>query len=225
MLRRLVLRDLRLTRTPLLANGAVFVAFLVYMAIEVSTPRVYGVFAAIMMAFLPVVIFAREDLAKAAIATCVLPVSRTEVVRARFAGAWLLMGGGLAAGLAIGAVVPGSRVGGTALLAPGVLLPALSVLALAAALLLPLAVRFGFTGVIAFLVTAQGIGLVLVLLARAGHGPRGGGGIGARIRSAAAAAEAALGPAGATVALLAALALLTLTSYRVCLALFRRREL
>jgi hypothetical protein len=224
MLRKLVARDLRLTRAPLLANGAVFIAFLVYSALSVSTPRVYAVFAAIMMAFLPVVVFAREDLAKAAIATCVLPVSRAEVVHARFAGAWLLMGGGLAFALAIGAAVPGSRVGGAALLAPGVLLPALCVLVLAAALLLPLVVRFGFAGVIAFLVAAQGIGVVLMLLAMSGRGPRGSG-LGGRLDAAAAAAVSALGPAAAATALLAALALLTLASHRVCLALFRRREL
>lgn len=225
MLRKLVARDLRLTRTPLLANAAVGTAFLVYSALSVSSARVYAVFAAIMMAFLQVIVIAREDLAKAAGATCVLPVSRDEVVRARFAGAWLLMGGGLVAAFSVGALVPGSRVGGLALLAPGVLLSAVTVLALAAALLLPLVVRFGFAGVIAFLVTSQGVGLVLMLTTMARRRPRAAPGFAGRLSEAVASVTDALGPAVSAAVLVAALVLLTFVSYRVCLALFRRREL
>jgi len=228
MLRRLMARDLLLARTSLLANGTVFAAFLAYSARGASSPRAYAFFASLVMFFLPVVLFTREDLAKAAASTCVLPVSRDEVVRARVLVSWLLMTVGLAVAFALGALLPGSRVGGGALFEPGVVFFAATVLALAAALLLPLVVRFGFMGIIAFLVTAQGLGLVLMLVTTWSSGPasrRPLHGVAGRLAATVAAAREAAGPALFSAALAATLCLACYLSYRVCLALFRRKEL
>ena len=228
MLRELMIRDLVLSRRPLLLNGGVAAAFLVYSSLSVSSPHAYAVFAALMMLFLPIVISTREDLAKAMASTCALPVSRVEVVRARFLLSWLLSLAGLAVALAIGTFVPGSAVRGGVLLEVGNIALALTVVILASALLLPLVIRLGFMGVIACLVAAQGLGIVLMLLTMSGAGAAGRRSLRdglARLASQIAAARTQAGEPLFFAGLAAALVVASYLSYRVGVALLRRREL
>jgi hypothetical protein len=227
MLRELIVRDLVLSRRALVGNGVVFLAFLAYQALGDGGPRPYTFFASLMMLFLPVTVLTREDLAKAAGATCTLPVGRDEVVRARYAMAWLLMAAGVAVAQTIGTVLPGSNVGGGVLFAPGQLLLALATVGLASALLLPFVIRFGFMGVIVFLVSAQGLGIVVMLLAMSGsHAPgRSLGGVIAAVRAWLTAAKAAAGAPLFAAGVVAVVAAVTAASYLASAAMFRRKEL
>jgi len=227
MLRELMIRDLVLSRRTLLVNAACFAAFLVYMALRGGGPRPYTFFASLMMLFLPVTIFTREDLARSAAATCVLPVSRDEVVRARFLLSWLLMATGVGLALALGTVLPGSRVGGGILFAPTHVAFALATVGLASSLLLPFVIRFGFMGIIVFLVSTQGLGIVFMLLAMSGsrstvfslrHSI-------AWVRTALGAARAYAGSPLYYAGLVAVVAAVSWASYRASVALFRHREL
>jgi len=227
MLRSLIVRDLVLTRRALIANGLIFVAFLTYLALRGGGPRPYTFFASLMMFFLPVTVFTREDLAKSAAATCVLPVGRNEVVRARFLLSWLLMLTGVALAQTLGTVLPGSVVGGGVLFAPGHVVLALVTVGLASSLLLPFVIRFGFMGIIIFLVSTQGLGIVFMLLAMSGSrgATRPIADVVAWIRASLAAAKAGAGAPLFYVGLLAVVAVVGWTSYRVSVALYRRKEL
>lgn len=165
MLRKLMWRDLVLNRWPLSLNGGLFVVWLGYFAYHTEGEKMFAILTALMMAFFPLTILTREDLAKASAAVCYLPVSRRDIVRARVLLSWLLMVGGTLVFFAFASLAPGSRVGGGGLFSPALLFLALGMLVVVAALMLPFTIRFGFMGLIAFLVAAQGAGILLLFTA------------------------------------------------------------
>lgn len=177
-------------------------------------------------AFLPVMMLIREDKFKAGALVCSLPVTRDAIVASRYLGGWLLALTGVA--VAIAAMLTLSLFGVNPLRPPTPMLPAtvVTVVGLAIALMLPMAIRFGMVGVFAILIGTQLLGVV-VLLAGAMFDARVVQGIEAAVKaivSGSARLRDALGPAAYSAVLVAAVAVLNYASFRLSSLLYRRRE-
>jgi ABC-type transport system involved in multi-copper enzyme maturation permease subunit len=177
-------------------------------------------------AFLPVMTLIREDKFKAGALVCSLPVTRDAIVASRYLGGWLLALTGVA--VAIAAMLTLSLFGVNPLRPPTPMLPAtvVTVVGLAIALMLPMAIRFGMVGVFAILIGTQLLGVVL-LLAGAMFDARVMQGIEAAVKaivSGSARLRDALGPAAYSAVLVAAVAVLNYASFRLSSLLYRRRE-
>jgi ABC-type transport system involved in multi-copper enzyme maturation permease subunit len=177
-------------------------------------------------AFLPVMMLIREDKFKAGALVCSLPVTRDAIVASRYLGGWLVALTGVA--VAIAAMLALSLFGVRPLRPPTPMLPAtvVTVVGLAIALMLPMAIRFGMVGVFGLLIGTQLLGVV-VLLAGAMFDARVVQGIEAAVKaivSGSARLRDALGPAAYSAVLVAAVAVLNYASFRLSSLLYRRRE-
>ena len=230
MLHELLLRDWILHRRVLLITYGMFGAFQIYSSISVSSPRVWLVFASIYAGLLTVVPFAREDKFRSTAWTCTLPVTRTQIVRARLIGAWVLVLAALAAAAVLASIVPGSQVNAMTVLTPANLLAAGTAITLIFSLMLPFTIRFGLMGVLIFGVVAQLLGGGLLMIGMISRN-RGGGSGRSLFAALTPIAEFVRGahetlPAVAFYLLaLCVLAAVNWLGYRLALALFARREL
>jgi hypothetical protein len=169
VLGNLIQLDLWLGRKVLVLNGLLFTfwfAFFLWMGGADASVGEYIVLTSLMCVFLPVSLIVRESKFQAAALTCSLPVTRREIVRARYV---LAIGLGLflvTVGIAVGLICPWSHLAVTRLLAVRTLLLALTMIVLEVALLLPLLLRFGWVGIIALLIAMQVLGIVALTLSR-----------------------------------------------------------
>jgi hypothetical protein len=229
MLLELLRRDWILHRQAMIPILAIFSAFQVWFLMSVERPRHWLVFTCIYVAFFTIVPFTRDDKFRANEWSCTLPVSRKDLVRARYVAAWLLFVGCLLLGLLLAALVPGSKVEPLSLMAPGEALWVLTVASVILLLLLPFTIRFGLLGVVIFLAALQILGAVLLVVGKSvGNQSEMEGGVRAGIRvivSGVSALRETMPPAAFHAVWLLVLALVNWVGYRVALALFRRREL
>ncbi len=177
-------------------------------------------------AFLPVMMLVREDKFKAGALVCSLPVTRDAIVASRYLGGWLVALTGVA--VAIAAMLALSLFGVHPLRPPTPMLPAtvVTVVGLAIAIMLPMAIRFGMVGVFAILIGTQLLGVV-VLLASAMFDARVVQGIEAAVKaivSGSARLRDTLGPAAYSAVLVTAVAVLNYASFRLSSLLYRKRE-
>jgi len=177
-----------------------------------------------------VVVFVREDKFRATGWGCTLPVTRRELVLARFIESWIMVLVALAGALSLTALLPGSAVSPHAVLQPTSLLICATVVTLVLALMQPFTIRFGFLGVMILVIGMQVLGVVVLTIATATR-PKGGGSgrpildalssLGDRIL----AVREALSPAGFALAVVVSLVALNWAGYRLAVFMFRRREL
>lgn len=226
MLLRLLRRDLLLHGRMLLISYAIFLAFEAYFALRVSSARFWLTAAAIYASFLSITVFAREDKFGSSAWTCTLPVRRSQIVRARFAAAWLLVAAALATGAAMAALLPGTRVVLAEIFRPATLLSAATAVTLVVALMLPFLIRFGLLGIMIFLVGIQllGAGVLALAMVLGRHGRHLTLGIGSVFHAVRSAYEA-FPPAISIVLTIALLFAINWAGYRFSVFLFRRRDL
>jgi len=165
-MRRVMEKDLILNRNVILINGAIFAACLSFFAIWEADlpPRVYAGFSAFMVAFLPAVMVTREDKFKAMILGCSLPVERKTIVRARFVLSVGMALVGVLGAFLLGAFLPSSSFRAGDLFAWGPLMTGLAGITLVLSLLLPFTLRYGMKGILIFLVSAQILGAILLVI-------------------------------------------------------------
>jgi ABC-type transport system involved in multi-copper enzyme maturation permease subunit len=174
---------------------------------------------------IPLSLVAREDKFRSATLTCSLPVTRDQVVASRFVGGWILSLGGslaiLAACYGSALLSLGHPVGSWG----GALLVVLVTIGLVLAGLLPFTMRFGFVGLMGFLVVTQVLG-ILAFLSAALFGSHGwlrsviGEVVGA-VRS----LHEVFGALGYAALLAAAIVVLNVGSLFLSRWIYRRREL
>lgn len=229
MLRSLIYRDWMLNRLHLLIVLGIFSLFQIYFVLRTDSARMWIVFSGFYLAFQTFVPFSREDKFRSGGWTCTLPVSRPAIVRARWIGAWILILAGFLVALALGLVLPGSRMEVGEALTPDTLLLAAAVISLLLLPLLPFTIRYGVAGILIFAVVAQLLGAALLVVAILGGG--GAAGVGRVIhrtiegtRAGLLAMQAAMSPAWFHVAALGAVVLVNWLGYRLAVALYRRRE-
>ncbi|MCP3978919.1 MAG: hypothetical protein GY716_06250 [bacterium] len=230
MLPELLHRDWVLNRKHLLLFFAIFSAYQVYAVLETSTSRTWLVFACIYASFLAVTLFIREDKFGAIGWSCTLPITRRDLVRARFVAGWILVLLALAGALLIVALVPGGNVTVAGVLQPSTLLIAAAVVTFVFALMQPFTIRFGFLGVIVFLVGIQVLGVAALALASTLGSGRSGGGRPIRdtlsmLSDGLAFVRGSMPYPAFALLVLVVLAVVNWLGYRAALALFSRREL
>jgi hypothetical protein len=229
MLHNLLMREWILSRRNLLAIVGIFLAFQAYFVCRVSSPRLYLIFAAVYASMLTLTLFLREDRFGATAWSCTLPVRRRDLVLARSLGAWIIVTGSLALALLLAGIMPGSAVPVAAVFNPATLFLAAAAVTIVLALMLPFAIRFGFLGVMIFLVGIQVVGVAVLLIAvntldsaRASKGVLAGGM--EALTEDLAVVRDFLSPPVFYLAVTAALIVVNWLGFRLAVALFRRRE-
>jgi ABC-type transport system involved in multi-copper enzyme maturation permease subunit len=124
--------------------------------------RAAALLTAVLLAFIPITLFSREAKFKAAAFSLSLPTTRAELLRARYALSWGLMIALYIASGGVAAVFPGGKLPAGGFFEIRAVLMALALTALVFAAIMPLLIRFGWAGLIAFLVGMQVLGIALL---------------------------------------------------------------
>lgn len=229
MLRKLLLREWILHGYGLIPILAIFGVFQIYFVLRVSGVRPWLVFTAVYVSFLTIIPFTRDDKYRATAWACTLPVSRADLVRARYVGVWLIAAAGFGLSLLLAATLPGSRMIGELRADPEALLLGAAVTSVVLLFVLPFTIRFGLLGVMIGLIGLQILSAGAFVAGKLTVGlNRIEGGVAAAFRpliEGILATRESLGPTGFNLAALLALLMLNWIGYRLALALFRRREL
>jgi ABC-type transport system involved in multi-copper enzyme maturation permease subunit len=223
---RVIRKDLILNRDALVTNAVIFMGFAAYLGWEPDTPvMVYIWLTSLMFTFLSITVIAREDKFRAAALTCSLPVTRRTIVQARYVLSFGLGAVGVVTAFSLGALLPFSQLPVDELLGARTVLLAVTVVVLALGVLLPFTVRFGVFGVFVFLIAAQVLGVIALVMGRlfGGRVPirQAIGGVVAAIQT----LQAQLGNGGFDVLLLVVLSLVLGASYLLSQRVFAHREL
>jgi ABC-type branched-subunit amino acid transport system ATPase component len=164
---KVIRKDLILNRNALIMNGVIFMGFAAYLGWEPDTPvTVYVWLTTLMFTFLSATVMAREDKYRTTALSCSLPVTRRTIVRARYVMSIGLALAGVAVAFSLGSLLPFSQLPVDELLRARTLLLAVTVVVVALGVLLPFTVRFGMFGVFAFLIGAQVLGVLALVIAR-----------------------------------------------------------
>jgi hypothetical protein len=218
--RELILKDLHLHKSYLLALGVIFPLYMGVFGSRLDRPGTFAFFGSFMYAVGALMLFTREDRFKSVAFGLSLPATRREVLVSRYVLCWAMMALFYILSAIVVVAVPGSKLGAAGF-RPGTALAALGLMALYFGALMPLTIRFGPTGVIIFIVILQVLGIAAMSLRSLGEGIRA---FAAEVKTALDAAQGALGPTGFGAALVAAIVLLNLASFWLSLRLFERKD-
>lgn len=222
---KVIYKDLVLNRNALIINWTLFGLFFVYMAAQADMrPTPFVVFSAVMSTFAPFTLLTREDKFKGMVLGCSLPVTRRTIVTARYGLTIGLAILGLAGAITLGIVLPFSHLTPGGLLAPRVILSGLTVTGIIIALMLPFTIRFGFFGLVVFMVVMQIIGIALFLMVQVTRSD-GDRRLIAAVLESIRTAKAALGTPVFDVIVLTALVVGVALSYGLSVGILERREL
>jgi hypothetical protein len=161
-MRNLILKDLVLHKKFLAVISLLYIAYMGIFGSRINSPRIFFLFSMIMSGIIPVLIFTREDKFKALSMTCSLPVSRRQIVLARYVLGWLLTL--IIEVLMAGAVLlfPGSKLGPSDLLNLNMFVFALAMMTAILSILMPLLIRFGIAGIFVVAIGAQVLGIIVL---------------------------------------------------------------
>jgi hypothetical protein len=162
----LIRKELILNRTNILIFGGMVAAYAVYMPLRKVSSGFLMVSIGVILAFLSISIQAREDRFKGGALSCSLPTSRTQLILARYVIGWLMMATGIFLTIAILLMIPGGLTIIHSLLTLKSLVLWLFIISLVFCLILPFTMRFGFIGVMVFLVSVQLLGILMLFVAQ-----------------------------------------------------------
>jgi hypothetical protein len=162
----LIRKELILNRLNILIFGGMIAAYAVYMPLRNVSTGFLMVSIGIISAFIPISFQAREDRFKGAALNCSLPTSRNQLILARYITGWLMMMAGIFLTIAILLIIPGGRVMILSLLTLRSLILWIFIMSLVFSLILPFTMRFGFIGVMVFLVSVQILGILMLVVAQ-----------------------------------------------------------
>jgi len=230
VLLRLMWRDWVLNRPALVPVLLVFAVFQIVLAPLTAEAPMLPLFACCVWAcVITMVSFAREHQFRAIPWSCTLPAKRADLVRARYLGSWLLVAGTFLVFVAATVLVPGSA----SFMAPSfgldTPLAAAAVVTVFVALFFPPVTRFGPKGA-AFLLIGLNVVLPIVFVVSKATGSQDyveGVVLGtfADLAAQAGRVKAAVSSPVFYVIVIVSLVCINWISYRVAVALFRRREL
>jgi len=230
MLPKLLYREWILHRQTVMLMFGIFGAYQIYALMNMDSARAWIVFAALYSAFLTAALFIREDKFRATGWTCILPIKRIELVRARFVVSWAMVAAALGGATLLAAALPGTKFPVSEIFNTSTLLIVAALTTLIFAWILPFSIRFGMVGIMVFLVGAQLGGVLLLLIGSRMN--RASGNAGRPIRTALAAisdtlvsARDALSPTLFTVVVIVVLVAANWLAFRFAAFLFDRREL
>lgn len=219
----LIRKDLLLHKPAYLGFTPAAVIYLGWFASRIDSPVVYATFAGIFACVLPLVLVAREDVYQAEAFVCSLPVTRGQVVHARYIISWSLALVFTVIGLVLYATF--ASAGSGAIWSVSVANRSLLTLAVGLGVALPFAIRFGWFGLTVFGIGMQllGIAAYFIVSALASRLPLGDAF--AAIAESLAAIQASLGGPLFLAAVASVLVIFNLVSCKIAVTLFARREL
>jgi ABC-type transport system involved in multi-copper enzyme maturation permease subunit len=220
---KLIRKDLILHKKFVVWMGILYPLYLGYLGSRVNNTHLLPIFGGFLYSIVPFIIFGREDKFKSEAFGLSLPVTRRECLRARFLSSWGLILLMYAAGSLLMTVIPGTKLSAAAVFGPRMALLSLAFMAVTFGIMMPLFVRLGQAGMLVFLVILQILG-VLLMVFRSAVGIETIKKIIRLIPNGIAALQSALGPVPAFLAGLALLALFSLGSFEVSLAMFRKKD-
>jgi len=207
----------------ILSIGILGPVYMGYFGSRINNILLLMVFCGFLYGIMPLILFARDDKFKADAFGLSLPVTRREYIGSRYLLSWALMLFLFLAGSLLMILVPGGKLTAAMVFNPRLMLITLAFLTVNFGCLMPLFVRIGQVGLLAFLIGLQVLGVLLMVFRNIGslavvkklfH----------LIPDGITAVQSALGLALAFPVLLAVLALLTYVSFEISVALFRRKE-
>lgn len=163
MILRLMRKDLLLSRGLLFAVLGGIAANSLIWAIEGGRAGFVLAFGSVIAAFLPVMISGRDDRYRTNAFACALPVSRRQIVMARYLLCPVLFPAWMLCLVLLLWTFSGFRLPAE-LLRPDAYITALGVQALAVALFAPLMIRFGYKGFVYGLIGLQVLGLLVLVV-------------------------------------------------------------
>jgi len=145
----LIRRDWILNRVSILMAAFVFATFQVLIVqVPIDLPYIWVFITCMWAAFLTLGPLGRDEKFRGAAWSCSLPVSRPDLVRARYVGAWGLVGTAYLLALAMAVVVPGSKVSVSFAIDLDTLLVGATIVSVILSFLLPSVIRFGMKGIL-----------------------------------------------------------------------------
>jgi ABC-2 type transport system permease protein len=220
-MRKFILKDFLLHKKFLLGFGPAYVLYMAIFGSRISSSGVMGGFGPLLYALLPLTIYAREDKFKADVFSLSLPVTRRHLILSRYVMAWItmLLMYGIASVLSV--LIPGTKLSLSTIFLPKTVLMALFFMTLIFGTLMPLFTRFGFVGLMIFLVALQVLGIFLVVFNMVIKDIRT---VIVSIVGSVNKAQAAVGPAGSAAAAVVLMIILTYISFELSVYLFKRRD-
>lgn len=149
----LLRRDWILNRVSVLTAVFVLTTFQVlFVQVPVDLPYIWLFLTCIWASFLTLAPMAREEKYQGTAWSCTLPLSRPDLVRARYIGAWLLAAGVYLAALAVALLAPGSKISPSFAIDLDTLLVGATIVSAILVFMLPSVIRFGIKGLLVLLI-------------------------------------------------------------------------
>ena len=148
----------------ILIFGICIPVYMVYMIGNISNVKVFTVFSSFLFCVIPLIFFAREEKFKAAGVYCSLPLTRKKIILSKYLTSWFFILTGLVFTSLLVFVIPSSTVRTADFFKLDILFLFLFLATLFISVLLPFIIRFGVIGFMIFLVAAQVLGVILLLV-------------------------------------------------------------
>jgi hypothetical protein len=164
----LIRRDWILNRVYVLPSVFVFATFQVlFVQVPLDLPYIWVFLTCVWIAFLALPPLLREMKAEGSAWSCTLPLSRRDLVKARYIGGWLLVAAAYLVALAVALLAPGSEVSLRFATDLDTLLIGATIVSVILVLLLPSVIGFGVKGMLVLLVPLNIVIPVLFVVSKA----------------------------------------------------------
>ncbi len=218
---KFILKDFLLHKKFLLGFGPAYVIYMAIFGSRISGSGVSAGFGPLLYALLPLTIYAREDKFKAEGFSLSLPVTRRDLILSRYVLSWIVMLAMYGGASVLSLLIPGTKLSLSTVFLPKTILMALFFMTLIFGMLMPLFTRFGFVGLMIFLVALQVLGIFLVVFNMVIKDIRT---VIVSIVRAINKAQAAIGPAGSAAAAVVLMIVLTYLSFELSAYWFKRKD-
>lgn len=219
----LIRKDLLLHKTVYYGFTPAAVVYLGWFASRIDSPTVFATFACIFACVLPLVLVAREDVYHAEAFVCSLPVTRRQVVHAKYAISWALALILTTIGLVLYWTFASAEQG--EIWSVSVANRSLLTLAVGLGAALPFALRFGWLGLTLFGIGMQVLSIVAYFIVSTFATVLPLGDAFAAVADGLAETRSTLGDPLFLAAVAAVLAIFSLASCKIAVTLFERKEL
>ena len=219
----LIRKDLLLHKMPLYGFMLASVVYLGWFASQIDSPNSYITFVCMIAGVLPMVLIAREDVLRTDAFICSLPVTRRQVVQAKYVISWAMCLVIIVIGLVLYSIFATEEcLEIWSLSTAGRVFMTLS---LGLGVALPFALRFGWIGLTVFGVGMQILAMVVYLIAKTFVTSLRLPDVFNAISKCIEGLDSRLGDPLFLAAVIVVLAIFNLASCRIAVALFERREL
>jgi hypothetical protein len=161
---RLFIKDYFLHKRSTFIFFMMLTGYCIWISFTIPPALVYAGFSAVFISMIPILTLAREDKLQSVALSCSLPVRRDEIVRYRYISGWLVTLAGLVYVFGLAFLIPGATIDLDELLSLGTVFFYLTIATFFLASVVPFVIRFGWTGLMIFLLGIQFLGVLALLI-------------------------------------------------------------